>query len=234
MKALVIRITFFEAFFKVHYTKTSRLSYPIPLPTSVAGMFGSMLGLSRRNAARTFTDCVFGACVDSSKKIAENRENATYMLFSKLKQQNRGKGVETISILNEPTYLIAIGGDESKIMEIGNQLSKAICYLPFGGQNDFFVKDWEIVGNFEIKNSEFVSNYIPTMWIGEITSGTSFQILPVNHNLADIDKNFTFILNGCVKLKKERMNEINTVEVSGKYIALYPLHKFVLVGEWRT
>ncbi|MEM3290407.1 MAG: CRISPR-associated protein Cas5 [Candidatus Micrarchaeaceae archaeon] len=232
MKTLVMRISFFEAFFKVHYTKTSRITYPIPLPTSVAGMFGGMLGLSRKEASKYFADCVFGACVDPAKKISENRENATYILFSKLKQPNRGKGVETISIINEPTYLIAIGGDEEKIAEIREQLMKGISYLPFGGQNDFFVKDWSFVGNFEIMADEYVSNYVPTMWVGEISKDTTFQILPVNHNLPDIDRNFTFILNGSVKLKKEWVNKINTVEVEGKHIALYPLHKFVVVGEW--
>ena len=61
MKALIVEIGFFEAFFKVHYTKTSRLTYPMPLPTTVAGMFGSMLGFSREKVREAFAECLFGS-----------------------------------------------------------------------------------------------------------------------------------------------------------------------------
>ncbi|HIQ49937.1 MAG TPA: CRISPR-associated protein Cas5, partial [Nanoarchaeota archaeon] len=34
MKALILEISFFEAFFKVRHTKGFKLTYPIPLPTT--------------------------------------------------------------------------------------------------------------------------------------------------------------------------------------------------------
>lgn len=60
-KALVLKIEFFEAHFKVHYTKGFRLTYPIPLPTSVAGIFARLLNIPREETMKRFKGCRFGA-----------------------------------------------------------------------------------------------------------------------------------------------------------------------------
>lgn len=219
MKSIIVRISFFEAFFKVHYTKTSRLSYPIPLPTSVAGMFGSMLGLTRKEASQKFRNYYFGAALLNGENYREVQESVTYVLHKK-----KTKGVETIHVINEPTYLICIAGEN--IDEIYDKLSNNIEYLPFGGQNDFFAKDWEILGCADTKISMEVSNYLPLEWF-QPSSGIRFEILPVMHKLSN-NPEFVFILEGKAKSKKEVM----ICEYEGKNIGLYKLENFYCVGEW--
>lgn len=222
MKAIVARISFFEAFFKVHYTKTSRLTYPIPLPTAVAGIFGSMLGLSRKDASRKFKNYFFGAALVNGDKYCEARESATYILHKK-----KTKGVETIHLVNEPTYLISIAGENLKeIEEIYNKLNENLGYLPFGGQNDFLAKDWKILDYIDTKISTEISNYLPLEWF-EPVPGTRFEILPVMHKLS-LFPDFVFILSGKAKSKKE----ILVCEYEGKNIGLYKLENFYCIGEW--
>ncbi|MEM5874311.1 MAG: CRISPR-associated protein Cas5 [Candidatus Aenigmatarchaeota archaeon] len=220
MKAIVVRIAFFEAFFKVHYTKTSRLTYPIPLPTSVAGIFGSMLGLSRRDASQRFKEYFFGASLVNGDNYREARENATYILHKK----TRGKGVENIHIINEPTYFISIAGED--LNEIYTKLKKNIEYLPFGGQNDFFVKDWEVVKYKDTSVSTEISNYLPLDWFQPLQD-VRFEILPVMHKLSP-NPDFVFILDG----KGKSQEKILVCEFEGKNIGLYKLEGFYCVGEW--
>lgn len=219
MKAIVMKISFFEAFFKVHYTKTSRLTYPIPLPTSVAGMFGSMLGLERKEASQKFKNYYFGAVLLNGEKYYETQENVTYTLHKK-----KTRGVETIHIINEPTYLISIAGEN--IEEIYDKLTKNIKYLPFGGQNDFLAKDWEILGYKDTKISTEISNYLPLEWFQPLP-GIRFEILPVMQKLSS-NPDFVFILDGKAKSKKEMI----VCECEGKSIGLYKLENFYCVGEW--
>lgn len=228
MKALAVRLSFFEGFFKVHYTKTSRLTYPIPLPTTVAGMFGSILGFSRKEAYQKFKDCVFGAAFVEGKKFAESRENATYLLYKK-----KEKGVETVSIIHEPEYYIVIGGEDEKIKEFAKKIDGGIQFLPFAGQNDFFVKDWKKENITEIVEICEVSNYAPTQWVGNIMPATILQIFPVMHNFSQSDENFTFVLEGNIQIRDEFLSEMKVAQVNGKKIALYELDKFQVVGEWK-
>lgn len=229
MKALVINISFFDAFFKVHYTRTSRLTYPIPLPTAVAGMFGSFLGFKRKEAYDNFKECTFGAALVSKENFSENRENATYLLYDK-----REKGVEKIGILHEPEYYIVVGGDDNKIEDFMKKLEEGVLFLPFGGQNDFFVEDWKLVGIKDVIESDEVSNYVPTQYVEDINQNTVLQIFPVMHNFSDCDENFTFILDGSVKVKKDFLDRLRITEVNGKKIALYSLKDFQVLGEWKT
>ena len=221
MESLVIKLSFFDAFFKVHFTRTSRLTYPIPLPTTVAGMLGSMMGLSRKEAKNFFSDFKLGASLTEGSKFSENEESASYILMKK-----RVRGVEKIRILNEPEYYIVIAGKDVK--EVEERIEEGISYLPFGGQNDHFAKDWEIIGRREIFKSKEISNYAPSSWIERIPEGTKLQILPVMHDLSS-GENFVFVLDGKVHLDRE----IACVVVGGKSIALYNLANFRMVGEWK-
>ncbi|MEM5855766.1 MAG: CRISPR-associated protein Cas5 [Candidatus Aenigmatarchaeota archaeon] len=229
MKAVAIEISFFEAFFKVHYTKTSRLTYPIPLPTSVAGIFGSLLGYSRKKASREFEDCYFGSILSSD--YSESGEFATYILHKKKIKGKMVKGVELIRIACNPSYILVMAGEEKKIEEYLRMMEKGSEFLPFGGQNDFFPKDWKIIGKMDVETSQIISNYLPTDFVHEILSSTTFEILPVMHKFSS-NPNFTFIIKGNVKVKEEFVKEYVACKLNQKYIALYPLNKFYKVGEW--
>lgn len=217
MKSLILEVSFFEAFFRVHYTKTSPLTYPIPLPTAVAGIFGSMLGIPREKLLQEFSGCLFGAALKNGE-YSESGETATYVLHKK-----RVTGVEKMRMIHEPTYLCAIASTE--IEKYKRKIESGIRYLPFGGRNDFFVKDWKIVTEKDFITSEKVSNYLPHGWVGEILPKVRLEVLPVMHRLSE-DVNFVFIIDGHVKVKKEFLERMKICEVNGKNIALYSLNEF--------
>lgn len=219
--ALVMRLTFFDAHFKVHYTKGFRATYPIPLPTTVAGIFASMLGLERDKAAKLFKKYRFGAILIG--EITESVEEATYMQFPK----NR-LGVAPMQILVNPSYYIAVASNNKEdIAKINKDIEEGIEYFPFGGQNDFFAKDWSILGIKEVYNSKEIGNYAYSEYVQELTKGTTVAILPVMHRFGYREE-FYFILNGSVIVKQE----MPVCKIDGKNIALYKLQDFYPVGEW--
>ena len=172
-KALILRIEFFEAHFKVHYTKGFRLTYPIPLPTSVAGIFASMLGIDGKEAAKKFKNCRFGSVLVKGK-YNETIEYSTFLQYTK----NRRIVVRTHIIVN-PIYYIAM--QCPNINKIQNDIVEGIEYLPFGGQNDFFAKDWSVIGMMDVYNSIQISNYLYSEQVQQLTKGVSLEILPVMH-----------------------------------------------------
>ena len=217
MKALVVEISFFEAFFKVHYTKGFRLTYPIPLPTSVAGIFGAFLGIERERLREEFNGMLFGAKLLRYSGIAS--ENATFLQY---KAKGVERGVTQISIVNEPTYLIAMAGEGKRLEKTTEKIRNSVRFLSYGGQNDFFVKDWEIVGIEDVEESNIISNYAPQDLVENpiLEEGSEIQILPVMHKISE-NPNFYFVVDGKLKLKenvhcteKERIGLYNLKDFS--------------------
>ncbi|MBX5321270.1 MAG: CRISPR-associated protein Cas5 [Candidatus Bathyarchaeia archaeon] len=219
MQAILAEITFYEAFFKVHYTKGFRLTYPMPLPTSVAGIFGAMLGIERKEIKDEFKEMLFGSGILSYEGFTI--ENETFLQYKTARVQ---KGVVRTQIVNHPTYLIAIAGQSERITKYFNSLKdNNFVYLPYGGQNDFFIEDLTINGVANVIQSEVVSNYAPQdMVIGLESSETTLNILPVMHTYSP-NPNFYFVLKGVLKLKER----VNVIENSN--IAVYPLEMFKIV-----
>ena len=217
MKALIVEISFFEAFFKVHYTKGFRLTYPIPLPTTVAGIFGGIFGVERGKLKEEFDEMLFGAKLIKYDNIIQ--ENATYLQY-KSGGTKIEKGVTPFLIINEPTYLITIAGANGKINEIFKKI-RNLSYLPYGGQNDFFVKDWKIVGIFDVTKDDEITNYVPQDLVNNpiLEKGSEIQILPVRHKISE-NPNFYFVINGGLKLKERIFCTMN------EKIGLYSLDKF--------
>jgi len=218
MKALILEISFFEAFFKVHHTKGFKLTYPIPLPTTVAGIFGAMLGIERGKLKKEFNEILFGAKLIKYESIIQ--ENVSFVQYKSGKVE---KGVTPVTIINEPTYFIVAAGEENKIKEILTKI-KYPYYLPYGGQNDFFVKDWKVVEICDVIKSDEITNYAPQDMIKNLIlrKNTEIQILPVRHKISK-DSNFYFVINGGLKLKEK----IFCTEKEN--IGLYSLEKFEMV-----
>ncbi|MEM5871952.1 MAG: CRISPR-associated protein Cas5 [Candidatus Aenigmatarchaeota archaeon] len=219
MQAILAEITFYEAFFKVHYTKGFKLTYPMPLPTSVAGIFGAMLGIERRKIENEFKKMLFGSGI--LKYEGFTIENETFLQYKTAKVQ---KGVVRTQIVNHPTYIIAMAGQNEQITKYFNFFKQNnFVYLPYGGQNDFFIEDLKINSLANVIQSEVVSNYAPQdMVIGLESGETVLNILPVMHTYSS-NPNFYFVLKGLLKLK-ERVNVIENTN-----IALYPLEMFKIV-----
>jgi CRISPR-associated protein Cas5 subtype I-B len=200
MKSLILEISFSEAFFKVHYTKGFRLTYPIPLPTTVAGIFGALLGIERWEVKSFFKDFLFGAKLIKYESLCS--ENVTFLQY---KSKGIERGVVQTFVLNNPTYLIALSTeDEKKIVEIKRRLEDGAVLLPYGGQNDFFVENWKIKYVDEVEKNTQISNYAPQDFVESFKSerNTEIFILPVMHTLSQ-SKNFFFIFNGYLNLKTE-------------------------------
>jgi len=214
MEAIVVRITFSEALFKVHYTRGFRQTYLIPLPTTVAGLFGAMLGIEREAITREFKDCSFGAKLlnyDGSYP-----ENTTFIQH---KTGRRIRGVAVSVILNHPTYIMALVANNEKIEEFYRKIKDKIFFFPYGGQNDFFTEDIEIQGKKSVEKSYLIENYAPQDLIEKIewNENTELQILPVKHKFS-ANPNFYFIFKGKLKLKEP------ILAVDG--IGVFPLEKF--------
>ncbi len=216
MKALVIRMSFSEAFFKVHYTKGFRLTYPMPLPTTVAGMFGALLGIERGKIKEELKNFAFGSKLVKYESIIA--ENTTFIQF---KSGGPVIGAISSNIINEPEYLIAVGGENEEIAKLKDQIQKSVKFFPYGGQNDFFATDWKIENIDEVEESNIISNYAPQDWIENFLpeKNSEIHILPVRHKLSD-NPNFYFIVNGKLKLKR------SVVSTSKEKIGLYPLSYF--------
>ncbi|TDA25912.1 MAG: hypothetical protein DSO01_06605 [Archaeoglobi archaeon] len=213
--ALITELSFSEALFRVHYTQGFKLTYPIPLPTSVAGMFGAMLGLKRSDVLKEFSEFLFGAKAKYPARILA--ENATFLQY---KSKGIERGVAPATILSRPVFQIAIAGDENKIKKICSKIENGLVYQPYGGQNDFFCEDWKIEEIVNVDKSKEISNYCPEDWVESIavTSSSDFMILPVKHFLSE-KMNFYFIINGKLRLKREVPCAVD--------IALYSLKDFV-------
>lgn len=220
MKAAIVGMSFYEAFFKVHYTKGFRLTYPLPLPTSVAGIFGSMLGIDRENLKDEFRGLYFGAGLRGYDGIIV--ENETFIQYKGARVE---KGVVHAQILNHPRYLLAMAGEDAKITQYYNLLEdEGFVYLPYGGQNDFFVEDIELIGFSDVTEKDIISNYAPQDMVEGIESKEAiFTILPVMHNYSE-NPNFYFVLEGRLRLKEP----VKVVEKSIN-IAVLPLGMFRLV-----
>jgi len=224
MEALLVEISFFEAFFKVHHTKGFRLSYPMPLPTTVAGIFGAFLGIEREKLTEEFKEMLFGAKLISHKGITS--ENVTFLQY---KSESRiEKGVAPLMVINEPTYLIAIAGEERKISEIKGNIKNSINFLPYGGQNDFFVKDWKVIDVKGINESNEISNYAPQDLVKNVRleKRSEIQFLPVRHKISE-NQNFCFVINGVLELKE------SVPCVEGGKIGLYKLEEFEYQKKFR-
>jgi CRISPR-associated Cas5-like protein len=215
LTALLMELSFSEALFRVHHTQGFKLTFPIPLPTSVAGMFGAMLGLERCEIPEKFSEFLFGAKAKCLTKISA--ENATFLQY---KPKGVERGVAPISLLNRPIFHIAIAGDRTQIDKIKSKIKNGIVYQPYGGQNDFFCEDWKIKEMVVVNSSKEISNYCPEDWVENIriTPNSDLMILPVKHTLSS-NMNFYFIINGTLHLKKEVPCATD--------IALYSLKDFI-------
>lgn len=212
-------ISFFEAFFKVHYTKGFRLSYPIPLPTSVAGIFGALLGISREKIKEEFENFYLGAKLINLGK--ENFENSTFIQIGK-KFDNWPPGVVPTQFFTDPTYQIVIAHEDIlKIEEIFRQLNKGFKFLPYGGQNDFFVKDIKILGIEKVEMSDVIENYAPRNWIEKTEvapdKDSFLTILPVMHQISDEPFYFGYKIKLFLKKKIPTVNNIGLYELSKFY-----------------
>jgi len=218
MKAISLYIKFQEAFFRTHITKAFGDTYLIPMPTSIAGIFSSLLGISRDMVYNMFRDYYFGAILLNYKGKA--RETATLL------QKKEKRFITTVAptyILNEPEYNLYIAGDEESIHNIYSKILDGVYYMPYGGQNDYFPLDYRVKDIVDVALDKVVKNYAPSTIVERsfLDRGGEIYIAPVKYGVDDGEKKFVdfyFVYRGELHLNME----VYTVDGS----ALYKLSDF--------
>ncbi len=220
MKGICFEIKFQEAFFKVFLTMKYRISYPIPLPTHIAGIIGSMLGIYRREITDFFKDLYLGGI---ALNLSTCYENSTLVEIS---EEGRNRSVEKCMILNEPSFIIFVLGNEDKILRIRNILeSKVFEFLPFGGQNDYFLKNIEFLSDVHESSSNIIDGgYVESVLVKNLEENSRIMILPVNYK--NSIRNFTFIIKGRAELKENIKTCELTINSSKINAPIYLLEDF--------
>ena len=199
IQAVTLEISFFEAFFRVYTTRKFRLTYPLPPPTSVAGMFGAILGIHRNQFKNKLGKLFFGA-----KTLAPI--NISHELTTL--RQYKGKWISisiTSQMLHEPKFMLAMAGEKDKTQKLFKKIEEIVktqrfAYLPFGGQNDYFIKNISSLSFEEVCHSKIVEGYVPADQVaGLATNKAQISILPLNS--LPKPKEYCFVLNGKVKTK---------------------------------
>ena len=158
-KGLVAIVEFDVAHFKVHTTMKGRTTYLIPLPSTVIGLFFSILGLSREEYLRTRDNFLAGAQILELKGIS--RENAQLL---KLKPSKEARTTEELMILFHPIYKFAIWGDKDVIEKLSQKIEKyEFTYVPYGGISDFIfwdIREPTIIEKYEV-SERLTNSYAP-------------------------------------------------------------------------
>ncbi len=166
MYALLAEVSFCEAHFREHFTEVNPLTYPAMLPTTVAGLFGAMLGWDRKEAEKKAKDFLFGSKLIELKGITHELARITQYKAGKPKIPSPLVKVE---LLVEPKFLIAMAGKKERILECAQQLKNGMRYLPYGGRNEHFLRD--IATNDvlqEVTRGKIIENYAPIDWVEEV------------------------------------------------------------------
>jgi len=218
MRAVLVKITFYEALFRAHYTETNPITYPIPLPPSVAGIFGAMLGWQRDEIEKKAANLMFGAKLLNWK--GTSAEISRIIQFEESGRPILPPPIMRFELLVEPTFLLAMAGYEEEIEDFSEKLADGFEYLPYGGRNEYFVKDIEVLGCKGVQVASVVESYSPENWIEkvELEKEGWIKVLQVMHVIKNASEWFNFVYKGRLNLSRQ----VPVVEG----IHLYPLNSF--------
>ncbi|MEM1604526.1 MAG: CRISPR-associated protein Cas5 [Zestosphaera sp.] len=232
MKALTFTVRFLTAQYKDHMQKMTRKTYLIPPPSAVAGMFGAILGLERRELYNISDEMLAGAELRflGGRTITLARifkiGHAPVTLVKLLEKYYSGErsgdlikdiqGLLTIKESEElymPEYKFAIASSNEALIEEGMRRLKEydFKYDVFGG-NDYHLV--EFIGDpkpARLEKSVEGYGYCRREDFKEVeieASSTSHKgltplIMPVMF-LADVKETFIQVYGAKVRLKNER------------------------------
>jgi len=216
--SLQIKASFSEAHFRCHYTEVNPLSYPIPLPPTVLGMFGALLGWNREEIMEKAGNHQFGAKLLNLCGVTRE--------FARIIQFKEGKPkfpfpIENFELLVKPSYILAIAGEEELIRDYYTRLKRGYLYLPYGGRNDFFLEDVETLGFQEVALTREVESYAPSNWVTSLSSQSEGWVrgLQVMHKIDSASKWFYFAYKTTLKLDRELL-------ATADGVTLYPIKWF--------
>ena len=215
--ALTFKISFFTAQFRKHHVKLYRDTYLMPLPSTIAGIIGAILGIRRRelkNFARN-VNLYCGAeligydgYVHELARIFKFPRAKISEIVKRLRDPKAARELQPIykSIsLYEPKYKIAVA---LRNKEIYDDLLRRLRELDFvfdifGGNDYNFVKDIWDIREARFARSSVGRGYCSSMHFKSVSSGSEVIIVG-DMVLANVKEKFIFTHGGDVFLKTEK------------------------------
>lgn len=225
MKGITFKIHFFSAHFKLHKVKRFKDTYIIPLPSSIAGMIGSIFGVEREHFKEWTREnnLYCGAKLLDYKGV--NPEYSILWKFDNFEDVIRSP--DYIRILVEPVYIIGVAGKKNLVEELFERLKTLNFEAPIFGGNDYhFVKYIGDVKMGELVKSNKGEGYLSRDLVRNIYNfnGVSAQIY-VAYVRASIRKDFVFVYNGYI----ESSEPVDIVEDGANKIFVHPAWDFISI-----
>jgi CRISPR-associated Cas5-like protein len=209
LKALTFKVKFITAQFKDHLSKLSRKTYFIPPPSSVAGIFGAIVGLDRKSLAIVSKELLAGAQMISlggravtlarlykfdrpGKELAKLVKKYYEDKNSVLKDIRELLTIKESEELYSPEYKLAVASSNESLIDNAFERIRnyEFEYDVFGGNDYHFV---EFIGEprlAEVKKSREGYGYCPSKYFERIEA----QSFAVVHNKDSIQELVTYPL----------------------------------------
>jgi len=214
--ALTFKISFFTAQFRKHYVKLYRDTYLIPLPSTVAGIIGAILGIKRKKlvdfAKKVNLYCgaellSYEGYINEYVRIFKFSKTKKEKILMDLKNPKEAKKIQPVykSIsLYEPKYKLAIAMSD---LEIYRDLLRRIreldfTYDIFGGNDYNFVRNiWDTKEATFMKSAQG-RGYCPQRFFKDLSQGD--HILVVNDMvLSKVKEKYILVYGGDIILNRE-------------------------------
>ncbi len=148
--AAIFQVRFETAQFRKHLTKLYRDTYLIPLPSSVLGFIGAVLGVDRRNL-QDFS-CKNGVMTGAAMLGYEGLISETMTVVKMKDWRSFIRTPKRSVLLYRPSYLFAVSSTREVVDELIHRLQKMdFQYEVFGGNDYNFLMD---VG--EVRRAKYV------------------------------------------------------------------------------
>ena len=237
LHALTFRITFFTAQFRKHYIKLFRDTYLMPLPSSIAGMIGAIIGIEKYELKK-FAEKVDLLC--GAELLSFNGYIYEYTRIFKFSREKISKIVEklrtpeqaremmpiykSISLYN-PEYKIAVALNNQKIYsEITDRLRKKdFVYEIYGGNDYNFVKDIKGIREAKVIKTNEGRGYILRKDFQDMRP-VKKAIISIDRVIAEVRDLVLFVYSGDI-LAKEKLSAVDDGE---SIIFVHPASPYIV------
>jgi len=236
-QALTFKISFFTAQFRKHHVKLYRDTYLMPLPSTISGMIGAILGI-RRKYLKDFVKKVSMLCgsellsfdghINEFVRIFKFPRERISKILEKLRDPKGSRELlpvyKSISLF-QPVYKIAVAlKNENVYVDLLRRLRELDFAFDIYGGNDYnFVKDIWDIKEAKVIMSKTGRGYCPSDEFSNISPGNEVIIVS-DMVLADVKEKFIFAYGGDMILKQEK----EVVEDDESKVFVYPAEKFLV------
>jgi len=228
--------------FRVPYTTTSPITYPIPPKTSIAGMVGAIIGLDKNNYLNFFQEDSFlisVALLNPVKKIFIN-ENfintkvvSASQCFARMKAGKSNRTQITVEFLKDPRYRIFFShGNLEIISKLESFLTSHKSYYTLVMGLSECVANYSYVGTFEVH--EIICEEMVDIELDSVLPLDSQKDMRLNFDLIEGRKFLKVHLPVLLSPERELLKSIDLlIEQDGKTIPLKTKYYFE-INELKT